>query len=71
MEHLVLAVIEAERIPCRMFAAAVAVKIQVMTAVEPSESLYFVLYSVRVDDIHYYRDTQLVGAVDQFCIGMI
>ncbi len=63
MQHFVLAVIEAERIPCRMLPTSVAVKIQIMAAIEASESLHFVFHRMRVDYIHNYGYTQLMGSI--------
>ncbi len=66
VEHLVLAVVEAERVPCRMLAAAgVGMEILVHGAVEASEAFVFVLDGMAVHDVHDHGDAAAVGVVDE------
>ncbi len=67
MYHLVLAVVEAKRVPCRVLASSgIGVEVLVDRAVEASDAFVFVLYSVAVDDVHDYGYAALVGVVDEF-----
>ncbi len=67
MEHFILAVVETQRIPCRMLAArTVGVEIQIVASVEQAYALVFVLHGMTVNDIHYHRYTLAVGLVDKF-----
>ena len=65
VKHLVLAVVEAERVPCRMFAARVAVEILVVAAVEASESFHLVFYGVGMHDVHNHGNAAAVGVIDE------
>ncbi len=65
VKHAVLAVVEAERIPCRVLAARVAVEVEVVAAVEAAEALDFVLDGVRVHDVHDHGDAHRVRLVDE------
>ena len=65
VDHIILAIVKAERIPCRMLAAAVAVEVLVVASVETSESLHFIFHGVTVDYIHDHGNTQLMGTVDK------
>ena len=65
VKHLVLAIVEAERIPCGMLAASVAVEILVVGSVEAAEPLDLVLDGVAVDDVHDDGDSALMGGVDK------
>ena len=65
VEHLVLSVVEAEGVPGGMFAAAVAVEIEVIASVEASETLGLVLDGVGVDNIHDDGNSEPVGLVDE------
>ena len=65
VEHFSFAIVKAERVPCRMLAASVAVEVQVRASVEASESLHFILYSVGVYYIHYHRYAQFMSFVNE------
>ena len=65
MEHLVLAVIEAKRIPRRVFAPLVVVEIEVVRAIEAAKAFQLVLHGVAVHDVHDHGDAHLVRLVDQ------
>ena len=65
VEHFVLSVVEAERIPCGVLTPAVAIKIEVVAAVESSKPLDFVFDGVAVDYVHDHGNAELVGAVDE------
>ena len=65
MEHLVIAVVEAKRIPSRMLATLATVEILVRVASEVAESFDFVLHSMRVYDVHDDSDAMLVGFIDE------
>ena len=65
VEHLVLAVIEAEGVPCRVFAAGVGIEVCGACAVDACYPLVLVLHGVGVHDVHYHGDAEFVGAVDE------
>ncbi len=65
VEHAVLAVVEAERIPCRVLAARVTVEVEVIAAVEASQSLKLVLDRMGMHYVHDDGDSHLVGIVDE------
>ena len=65
MQSLILAVVEAEAVPCRMLAAASRIEVEVAVAVETSETLHLVFHSMRVDYVHYYGYAERVGLVDK------
>ena len=67
VQHLVLAIVEAQRVPRRMFALGrVGVEILVYGTVEAPKALVFVFDGVAVHDIHDYGNAALVGIVDEF-----
>ena len=65
MHHVVLAVIEAEAVPSRMFVAFAGIEILVGVASQIAESLHLVLHSVAVYDIHDDGDAVLVCLIDK------
>ncbi len=65
MEHLVLAIVEAERVPGRMFAASVAIEIEIIATVETPETLDLVLDGVAVDYVHDHSYAFGVSGIDQ------
>ena len=65
MYHVVLAVIEAEAVPSRMFVAFAGIEILVGVASQIAESLHLVLHSVAVYDIHNNGNAVLVCLIDK------
>jgi len=65
MQHLVLAIIEAKRVPGGMLAACTAQEILIIGTVETSEALHFILNSMAVYNIHDDSDSHAVGVVYQ------
>ena len=66
VEHLVLAVVEAQRVPRGVLAApGVVVEVEVDRAVEAPDALVLVLHGVGVDDVHDYGYAEAVGLVDE------
>ena len=65
VEHGVLAVVEAQRVPCRVLTLAVAIEVEVVAAVEAPQALHLVLHRVRVHDVHNHRNAARVGIVDE------
>ena len=65
VHHLVLAVVEAERIPRRVFAAVVAVEVEVVGAVQTAEAFVLILHGVRVHDVHDDGDAGSVSGIDE------
>jgi len=63
MQYLVFAIVEAQRIPCGMFAPPVAIKILVVAAVKTPEPLCLVFYRVAVYNVHNHSNAKLVGFV--------
>ena len=66
VEHVVLAVIKAERVPCRMLVALTRIEELVRVACKISKSFDLVFHSVRVYYIHDDGNTVLMGCVDEF-----
>ena len=65
VNHFVLAVVEAERVPRRVLPPVVAVEILVVGAVEAAQTLDLVLHGVRVHDVHDDGDAAPVSVVDE------
>ena len=65
VEYFVLSVVEAQGIPCRMFAAGITVEILVVAAVEASESFHFVFNGMRMHDVHNHGNSVGMGFVDK------
>ena len=66
MKHLVLAIIEAERVPSRMFAATcVGVEILVVGTVKSSQTFSLVFHSMAVHYVHNHCYTARVSIVDK------
>ena len=67
MEHFVLSVVKAERIPGGVLASpGIGMEILVWGAVEASDAFVLVLYSMRMDYIHNHGYAELVRFVYQF-----
>jgi hypothetical protein len=66
VENLVLAIIEAERVPCIVHATVAAVEILTGIAIEKAKALNLVLNSMRVYKIHNYSNTHSVSCIDKF-----
>ena len=65
MKHTVLSIVEAERIPSRMFATLVAIEIEVVGTVKTAETLHFILHGMRMHDIHYHGNPHLMRFINQ------
>ena len=65
VEHFVLAVVEAKRVPCGMLAAVAGVEVLRAGAVEASEALGLVLDGVAVHYVHNHGNALRVGLVDE------
>ena len=65
MDNVVLAIIEAEAVPCRMLVSVAGIEILVGVAGQVAQAFHLVLHGVRVDDIHHHGYSHLVGCVDE------
>ena len=65
MQHLVLSVIEAERVPCLMFTPGTGMEILMIRTVETSESLCFIFHGMTMHDVHDHRQPHSMGIVDE------
>ena len=66
VKHFVLAVIEAERIPCRVLAAAcVGVEILVVGAIESAKAFCLILHGVAMNDVHNHCYAARVSVIDK------
>src|SRR3712207_2138187 len=65
MYHLILTIVKAETVPCRMFMAVAGIEILVRITGQIAQSLHFVLHGMRMYNIHDDRHTRLMGRVDK------
>ena len=65
VKHLVLSVVEAKRVPCRVLAAMVAIEVLVVAAIEAAKSLKLIFHGVRVHNVHNHGNSHAVGIVDE------
>ena len=65
VEHCILAVVEAQRVPSRMLAAAVTIEVEVVAAVKSAQTLNLILHRMRVHDIHNHGNSTRVRVVDK------
>ena len=66
VEHLVFAIVKAQRVPCRVLAApGVGVEIKVHRAVQTADALVLVLHGMGVHDVHNHGNSHAVGIVDE------
>ena len=66
MDYVVLAIVEAERVPCRMLVHGSRIEILVGVASQVAETLHLIFHGVGVDDIHDDGDALLVGRINEF-----
>ena len=66
MQHVVLAIVKTERIPCRMLMAFAWIEELIRVACKISQSFNLVFHCMRVYDIHYDGDTVFMCSVDEF-----
>ena len=66
MQHVILAVIEAEAVPGRMEMAVARIEVLVRVAGEVAESLCLIAGSMAVDDIHDDGDAHIMRRIDEF-----
>ena len=65
MEHIILTIVEAERVPSGMLMAITRIEELVRITSEVTQTFHLVLHSVRVYDIHNHSHTVLVSLVDE------
>ncbi len=65
MQHFVLAVVEAEAVPCRVLAATAVVEILIARSVEVTQTFQFVLYGMAVHEVHDHVHTSSVCVIDE------
>ena len=65
IEHAILAIVEAQRVPRRVFASTVAIEILVVGAIESTEPLGFIFHRVGMHNIHNHRHALCMGIVDE------
>ena len=64
VQHIILSIVETQRIPCGMLMTITCIKELVGVTGKIAQALHFVLYRVRVYNIHNNRNTQLVGRIN-------
>ena len=65
MEHFVLAVVEAQTVPCRVLTATAVMEILIARAVEIAQTLQLVLHYMAVHEVHDDMNTPSVRVVDE------
>ena len=65
VQHLVLTIIKAQAVPCRMLPTLTWIEILVRVASKIAQTLNLVLHSMRVNYIHDNSHTVLVSCVDE------
>ena len=65
MQHFVLAVVEAQTVPCRVLAATAVMEILITRSVEVAESLQLILYRMAVHEVHDDMNAATVRVVDE------
>ena len=66
MDHLVLAIIETEGVPCRMLMTVARIEELVGVACQIAKTLHLILHGMRVNDIHDHSNAVLVGGINEF-----
>ena len=66
MEHIVLAIVEAERIPGGVLMTVTRIEELVRITCQITEALHLILHSVGVDDIHNYGNAIFMSGIDEF-----
>ncbi len=66
VDHLVLAVVETEGVPCRMLMTVAGIEELVGVASQIAKTFHLVLHGMRVHNIHDDGNTVLVGGIDEF-----
>ena len=65
MQHFILAIIEAEGVPSRVFTAVTVMEILVTRTVEITETFQFILNSMAMHEVHDDVDTATMGIIDE------
>ena len=65
IEHGILAVVEAQRVPSRMLATAIAIEILIVTAVEAPQPLNLIFHGMRMHYVHDNGNATTVSIVDE------
>ncbi len=66
MQNLVLAVVKAQAVPCRMLMSIAWIEVLVGITGQVAESLHFVLHSMRMHYVHYHGNALAVSSVYKF-----
>ena len=66
MKHVILTIVKAQRVPCRMLMTISRIEELVRITGKVAKTLHLVLYSMRVYNIHNHSYTMLVSRVNQF-----
>ena len=65
MQDLMLAIIKTERIPGRMFTPPTIMKILMPRSIKTTHTLKLILYRMRMNKIHYYRNASTMCSINQ------
>ena len=65
MDNIILAVVEAQAVPGRMFVTVTGIEELIGVAAEIAEAFHFVLDGMAVDDIHDNRQPHFMGGVNE------
>ena len=65
VNHLILTIIKAEAVPCRMLTAVTLAEILARVTGKVAQSLVFILHGMAVYDIHHHGDSHGVSLIDE------
>ena len=63
--YLVLSIVEAQAVPCRMLMPVARIEVLVGVASQIAQSLNLILYCMRVHNIHDNSNSVLMGSIDE------
>ena len=63
--HFILAVVEAQTVPCRVLSAVAGIEVLAGISGEVAETFYLVLHSMAVYDVHYHGNSHFVCRIDE------
>ena len=66
VQNVVLAIVEAQRVPCRMLMTVASIEELVGITAKVTQTLYLILHSVAVYNIHNHGNTHLVSRINHF-----
>ena len=66
VQYFILSIVEAERIPSRMFSSVASVEILIRITGKITKALKFILHGMRVNKVHNHRYTHLVSSIYKF-----